>query len=600
MLVIRHCDDDKELLKGLCVFLNSPSAAEQILKRRPSVQYRDSYPKLSGKDINALIEDALPEEATLRTMAREYGKAVGNDASSSRKTQPLIEYDFPVESISASCSREKSTRHGHISTLQLWWARRPLAVCRSAIFAALMPGPEAISPEFDRAVHELIPGQGSSTEKLLGFTRELAEWEACKNEQRLEVARKLIAKRHEGSVRLVDTFAGGGSFPLEALRLGLDAYGSDLNPVAVAALKLSLELLPGLSEDTLAEFEQASELVLRRLRSFTSRLYEGADGEQVLAYFWCRTYCCPTCNFEVPLVRNRLLSSSGPAVIVEWAPNEERCRFEFSVTMDPSPKELKAADAGTVSGKGAVCPHCSTRVATSWLQKTSCNGQMGDRLYAKRIKTAGGDIRYEPCGPTEEAVSVTVRLRQVSNRSQNRVPDAELDINGVRHTWAMQYGVRRTSDLFNHRQGVALLEVAHEIQEALKAVGPREPREREAIAVLLALTLNRLVMYNSRHAWWQPNGEFPANMFVRQAIPMVWNYVEIPVDSPAAGGWSSAVQWLLRVAEHCRQLPRAGRAALADAAKCELPDGSVDLVTLDPPIMTPLSTPTWLMSSTCG
>ncbi len=149
----------------------------------------------------------------------------------------------------------------------------------------------------------------------------------------------------------------------------------------------------------------------------------------------------------------------------------------------------------------------------------------------------------------------------------------------------MQYGIKTTADLFNQRQGIALLEVQAEIERAFGLVNSSTltAREQKALKVLLTLILNRLLMYNSRHSWWQPKGEFPANIFVRQAIPMVWSYVEMPVDSPAAGGFSSALKWMCLVADHCRKLPRRGTVAMSDAAKCELADSSVDVMTLDPP-----------------
>jgi adenine-specific DNA methylase/SAM-dependent methyltransferase len=583
VLVIRHRGDDAELLRGLCVFLNSPEAAEHVLNRRPSLRYRDSYPKFSAKDINELLQRGLPSLSHLRALARRYPETAAPRAVGPTGTS-LLEHDFPVGPISASCAREKSTRQGHISTLQMWWARRPLAVCRSAIFAALVPWPEDLSPEspFLKAMDEVLPGGGTRAARLLSFTGKLADWHVCQNEGLLETARRLLAAAHEGTPTVADTFAGGGSFPLEALRLGLGAYGSDLNPVAVAALKTSLEFLPGASPSVLYSFQKLGEAILKKVRSFSSELYGHTDEKTLLAFFWCRTYTCPKCRFEVPLLKNRILCSSGPHVLVTMTATEPKRRFEFHVRNAPAEKEVKAAGRGTVGAKGATCPACSHRVPTSFLQACCREGKMGDRLYAKRVRSPDGRTWYESCDGSEEALAVKSRLRSIQDRLQKEVPAEDFDLNGIRHLWAMQYGIRTTAALFNQRQGVALLEVFHEIHKGLKSSG-LSGSDQATLSLLLALTFNRLVMYNSRHSWWQPKGEFPANLFVRQAIPMVWNYVEIPVDSPGAGGFASAMKWISLVAEHCRRLPQRGTAALADAATCDLADRSVDLVTLDPP-----------------
>jgi adenine-specific DNA methylase/predicted RNA methylase len=587
VLVVRHGGDDPELLKGLCVFLNSPEAAERMLQRRPSLRYRDSYPKFSAKDVHALLEAGAPPPETLRELARQYPQGAAGSSGPRRQPGVLIEQEFPVGPISASCAREKSTRQGHISTLQMWWARRPLAVCRAAIFAALVPWPGAEEPgsPFLAALEELLPGKGTAAQRLGGLTARLAEWATCEDEDTLAVARRLIAAARPGGVKVADTFAGGGSFPLEALRLGLDAFAGDLNPVAATALKVSLELLPGAPVSLLNRFKEAAEDLCAKARRFSSALYGHTADRTVLACFWCRTYECPECKIEVPLLKNRLLSSGDTPVTVDLVLDVSRSRVRFTVCERPSPRSLKDASSGTVGARGACCPNCAHRVPTSFLQQCSRDGKMGERLYAKRVASPSGAARYEVCDEGDELLAATCRLRSVPGRLQRTVPAEPFDVNGIRHTWAMQYGIRTTAHLFNRRQGVALLEVFHEVEKILAEIRSSglPDREQQALSVLLALTFNRLVMYNSRHSWWQPKGEFPANMFVRQAIPMVWNYVEIPVDSPAAGGLPSAAKWIALVAEHCRRLPGPATVAAGDAARSPLPDASVDLVTLDPP-----------------
>ena len=444
--------------------------------------------------------------------------------------------------------------------MQMWWARRPLAICRSAIFAALVPNPTALEDgsEFLKQLNALVPGDRDPVQKILDFTAKLSRWEACNDEELLEGARQIINLCHDEPPVVVDTFAGGGSFPIEAARLGLDAYGSDLNPVAVMALKAALELLPASGPSIISYYKEECVSIMKRLEAVSQRLYGQGEQETVLAFFWCRTYECPNCLIEVPLLHNRILASKSRKVIFILDQEETQKRFRFKIIENPDGRQSNAASKGTVSASGAECPGCMHHISTSELREYCGHTGMGDRLYAKRLKTADGRIRYETCSSFDERCADKSCLRAVRGRTQKSVPDEPFDINSIRHIWAIQYGIKSTKDLFNQRQGIALLEAFYEIQRSMERLSSEiaDANERAALQVLLTLTFNRIIMYNSRHAWWQPNGEFPANMFVRQAIPMVWNYVEMPVTSPGAGGWKSSVGWISKVAEHCLKLPR--------------------------------------------
>jgi adenine-specific DNA methylase len=206
-------------------------------------------------------------------------------------------------------------------------------------------------------------------------------------------------------------------------------------------------------------------------------------------------------------------------------------------------------------------------------------------MYAKLILDRGGHRVYATVSLAEEACARECTLRQIPDRRQKNVPSELFDANGIRHTWMMQYGIKTTADLYGHRQGVALLEVFYEIENVKKQLLAQygDGDTAKVLIALLALTFNRLVAYGTRHAWWQSNGEFPANMYVRQAIPMVWNYVEMPVSSVGAAGWSSATVWLEKVIAHLAKLPQKGAVWQGDAAHCPLSRESVDLVAIDPP-----------------
>ncbi len=593
VLVVRQASDDEELLRGLCVYLNSPEAAAPIFMNRPSFRYRTSFPKISAKDLNWLFDNHLPEDSELRVLAKLYPSAeIGGEhqsyyPSSLSDGRRLMDVGFPLEEVSEAAAQEKSIRQGHLSTLQMWWARRPLGVCRSAIFAAICPSPEEIekSPDLLRALNEFDPENISTRDKLLQITASLAPWNARENHRLLSIAGKLMMAGPASSPTVVDTFAGGGSIPVEALRLGLNAYAADLNPVATAGLKAAIEYLPSCPSSTLAEFDEVALRIERRIADTTRTLYGEGENQCVLAFFWCRTFVCPQCGYEAPLLRDKWLAKSPRTAAVRINSEPKRNRLEFEVYPPSTKSDIRDADSGTVKSTEARCSQCGHRVSTKWLRERGMAGELGDRLYAKLVVDQSGQKSYQAVTARDESLALGSKLKTAAQRTQLAILNSPLDINGIRHTWAMQYGIRTHSDLYNVRQKVALFSVLNELEKVKKGflrTGHSES-DTKLFCLLLAFALNRLVMYGSRHAWWQPNGEFPANMFVRQAIPMVWSYVEIPVSSPGAGGWHSALSWISKVAMQLSQLPKKGRSWQGDAAQCPLPDKSVDLVAVDPP-----------------
>jgi putative DNA methylase len=242
-----------------------------------------------------------------------------------RECKRLAEVDFPIAVVSKHAAREKSIRHGHPSTLHLWWARRPLASCRAMLLALLLPDPcdPLCPPEFNSKAREIlrpIPGRvGESDEDLrqalLRFIGDFADWDHSANPTFLEAGRGLVKAAHpEETPLVVDPFAGGGSIPLEALRLGCDAFASDLNPVACLILKTMLEDIPrrgpGLAEELRrvgAEIKAAAE---KELAQFYP---PDPDGARPIAYLWARTVRCeaPNCGAEIPLVRSFWLSKKA-------------------------------------------------------------------------------------------------------------------------------------------------------------------------------------------------------------------------------------------------------------------------------------------------
>ncbi|MCD6340469.1 MAG: DUF1156 domain-containing protein [Desulfurococcales archaeon] len=250
-----------------------------------------------------------------------------------KECKRLAEVDFPIAVVSKHSAREKSIRHGHPSTLHLWWARRPLAACRAMLMALLLPDPcDAKCPEgFRTKATELLlrmPGWNSprmnqqvkSNEGLrkaiLTFIGDFANWDNAADTEYLAAARGLVKAAHpEETPLVVDPFAGGGSIPLEALRLGCEAFASDLNPVACLILKVMLEDIPREAHRRDAEGAEslADELrwigkeIKKKAEKELSEFYpDDPDGARPIAYLWARTVKCesPNCGAEIPLMRS--------------------------------------------------------------------------------------------------------------------------------------------------------------------------------------------------------------------------------------------------------------------------------------------------------
>jgi putative DNA methylase len=225
-----------------------------------------------------------------------------------KECKRLAEVDFPIAVVSRHSAREKSIRHGHPSTLHLWWARRPLAACRAMLLALLLPDPcDPNCPEdFKEQARGLLPHvQGEPGPKdidlqkaLLRFIGDFSNWDLAANLRYLEVGRGLVKAAHGDEAPLVvDPFAGGGSIPLEALRLGCDAFASDLNPVACLILKVLLEDIPRNGPELVDELRKVGAETKKRAAKELAQYYPpDPDGATPIAYLWARTVRCESPN----------------------------------------------------------------------------------------------------------------------------------------------------------------------------------------------------------------------------------------------------------------------------------------------------------------
>ena len=321
----------------------------------------------------------------------------------------IAEVHFPIAVVSAHSAREKSIRHGHPSTLHLWWARRPLAACRAMLLALLLPdpcdpnGPDDFKDAARALLSKLIRDIGKEDIELrkaiLKFIGDFANWDYAANPTYLEVGRGLVKAAHgEETPLVVDPFAGGGSIPLEALRLGCEAFASDLNPVACLILKVMLEDIPRHGPELVDELRRVGAEIKKQAEKELAQYYPpDPDGAVPIAYLWARTVRCesPNCGAEIPLVRSFWLCKKASrlrALKYEIRrPKGKAPHVEFEVFTPKSEKEVPAA---TVSLAKATCLACG-RILAPERVRAQLREQRGgaDTIFdAKRNRIGGARL----------------------------------------------------------------------------------------------------------------------------------------------------------------------------------------------------------------
>ena len=519
----------------------------------------------------------------------------------------LAEVDFPIAVVSKHAAREKSIRHGHPSTLHLWWARRPLASCRAVLLALLLPDPgdSACPEDFKKQARELLPktsgpvgdGDGELRAKLLKFIGDFANWDHAGKAAYLEVGRGLVKAAHGEEVPLVvDPFAGGGSIPLEALRLGCEAFASDLNPVACLILKVMLEDIPrhgpGLAEELRkvgGEIKAAAE------RELADLYPKDPDGAMPIAYLWARTVRCeaPNCGAEIPLMRSFWLCKKPtrkralrPKVV---RPKGKPPCVEFEVFELEGDGEVRT---GTVTRAKASCLCCGIVLPPERVRAQLAEQRGGaDAIFDDKGKRIGGarmtavvtlkpgetgrhyrlpaDADYAAVRKAQKRLAeILGEWERGGKQGLCPVPDEPLPPIGTLGFRVQRYGMLHWGDLFSARQKVALVELG-------TSLGKHD-------AITQSIVISRCSSFWSSLNMWVSSGEFVANVFGRQALPIVWDFCETLPTSSESGGLEGAVDWVSRVVE---VLPgsNTGQVQPADATQHPLPDQSAAVWFTDPP-----------------
>ena len=530
----------------------------------------------------------------------------------------LIEVDLPIRKISEHARREKSIRHGHISTLHIWWARRPLAACRAVILAALWPDPadpncpERFRAEAAQLLRTLRDRRGGPVrnwddrmvlrQALLDFIAEFSNWDLATETDFLETSRRLVDVAHEclggapGTRPLViDPFAGGGAIPLEALRVGADAFASDLNPVAVLLNKVVLEYVPKHGPRLADEVRRFGEWVRAEAEKELGAYYpKDPDGATPIAYLWARTVRCegPGCGAEVPLLRSPWLAKKGNrSRALRIVAEREAGRVQFDVV---EVKNAREVGEGTVRRGSATCPLCgfTTKVDRVRAQLSERRGGAADARLVAVVTTRPGAQGRSYRLPTERDLDAVRRAAEVLSRRRKAhrgelslVPDEPLPPEGTLGFRVQKYGVRTWGDLFTPRQLLALTTLVRLVREA----GARCAKERgeemgTAVATCLAMAVDRQADYLSSLTVWAFGGEFVAHTFGRQALPIVWDFPEVALLASASGNWQGALDWVATVSsEIANSISTPAHVQTSSATSHPLPDDAAQALVTDPP-----------------
>ncbi len=571
----------------------------------------------------------------------------------------LIEVALPLDAINTAAAKEKAIRQGHPSSLHLWWARRPLAAARAVIFSQLINDPEDLWRCQNPGVEPNKQTRGHWTKaraRLFKIIEELVLWENATNERVLDNAREEIRKswrevcelnsNHPHATELFDPrkmpglhdpFAGGGAIPLEAQRLGLEAYASDLNPVAVLINRAMIEFPPlfagmapvnpksqrksgliasewsglkGVAEDVAYYGEIVRKAVEVRIGSAypnptitesitrtRPELSKHTGNElPVIAWIWVRTVPSPNPAFSseyVPLASTFVLSQKkGSETYV--VPRIEKDRYWFEVMVGPLPDH---ACNGTKLGRGNfACILSGAPISSSYIKEMAQAGKMKHRLMAIAAKAGNGRIYLSPTDEDEFAANAI------------KPPDNVADVTFFADALGFRignYGMSKWKDLFTNRQLLALTEFSDSIVETREQIinAARDARKRfpeqfggvqdeasiqryaNMICVYLTFALDKLADLSNSLCRWESIAQCPRQLFGRQAIPMVWDFAEGNPLGDSSGSWQVCLDGISRAVDKCFgalpvNLP-IGMASQADASSQTISNGKI--ISTDPP-----------------
>jgi adenine-specific DNA methylase len=531
-----------------------------------------------------------------------------------RECKRLAEVDFPIATVSRHAAREKSIRHGHPSTLHLWWARRPLAACRAVLLALLLPDPEdpQCPADFKTRARAILaaplPRAGSSDVELrtalLRFIGDFANWDNSASPIYLEAGRALVKAAHPDEPPLVvDPFAGGGSIPLEALRLGCDAFASDLNPVACLILKVMLEDIPRSGPQFVEELLQVGAEIKAAAERELAQFYPlDPDGGRPIAYLWARTVRCeaPNCGAEIPLVRSFWLSKKAGRKRALRHAIERRRNQPPTVVFDIfEPVADSQVPRATVTRAKATCLCCGTTLAPDRV-RTQLREKRGDAdttfdelgrrvggalmiaVVLQRSASQGRQYRLPKArdyvAVRSAAASVARFIENKGSEARHPIPDEPTPRGGGagagRAFSIYNYGMKEWGDLFTMRQKLSLA--------TFNSLFRQHMAKRSTS--IIALAADKLADFNSSVARWAVPRETSAATFGRPALPITWDFCETVPIGASTGSFDGVLKYMLSNVRNIIALGlHPASVAQNDAKNIQLPSEAANCWFTDPP-----------------
>ncbi len=532
-----------------------------------------------------------------------------------RECKRLAEVDFPIAVVGKHALAEKARRTGTPHQLHYWWAWRPLAACRAMLLALLLPDPcDPLCPqEFKHEARALLPKLAGRVgvqdvdlqRALLKFLGDYANWEHARQQTHVSVGRDLVKAAYKDEVPLiVDPFAGGGSIPLEALRLGADTFASDLNPVASLILKTKLRDIPRLRGAAVETLYDAGIEFQRKVHEKLASFYPNdADGTQPIAYLWARTVRCesPNCGSEIPLTRTFWLSKKG---------NRRRSlryhvvsstgavpQVEFEVI---EPKNDREVPPGSISGAKATCMCCGTVLRKERVQAQlvvqrggadvifDSSGKRigGARLLAVVTVKPGQQGRYyrQPVERDYQIIHDAHRsLEQLLSthlpNGLSPVPDEPMPPVGTLGFRVQRYGMTEWGHLFTARQKLTFAAMTAVIRDMQNSEA-----HSEGVITLLAMICTKLADRSNSIVNWGLSVECPTNLFKGNAMPMGWDFCESNVLSDSSASIEQSLKASYRNVEATViHNTSPSTPTLADACESPLPDEAATVWFTDPP-----------------
>ena len=498
----------------------------------------------------------------------------------------FIEEHFPVRMVGDESSREKSIRHGHMSTLHLWWARRPLAASRATIYASLIP----------------VPNDKKEIESRNLEIARLSRWENPIDKERIDKARKRILDYSGSPPKVLDPFAGGGSIPLEALRLGCETYASDYNPVSNLIVKAATEypfqredhdsgLKPQATSGLADDVRKWGRWVMEEARKELADFFPDEKEGEPAGYLWSRCIACqnPRCGATIPLMKQFWLADTKKKIALMPSVKGKKLRFsvvEYGKDKIPTSFDPKK---GTIERGKATCLVCGYRI----------DGNVIKSLFAQEKNTeAMNVVVVKPTGRSGKLYKIATKnnlatFKEASDQLKKKqhilkkkygidpILEETLPPIGTLGFRVQRYGMKIWGDLFNSRQKLVMLTFLEKTLEATKMI---EKNNKNSIKILLYLSIifDRLVVKNTTLCRWNVRGEKIEHVFGRQALPMIWDYPE--VNPFTSVGWPNMEEWVIQVIEHLEAID-AKPATVKHTSATALPfeNGFFDAVITDPP-----------------